>query len=343
MRQVSNPYKKGADKGWWIRWLDPATRRHKTRRFPNKKLAEHARSILYAQLNSDVFVSAIRYPWPAAREEFLRRYDLTLKKTTKKEAQMFLDRLEKFCYPASTDQISQPLFLSYLEKRKQECDNPFTLNKDVALFKTFTRWLARQRYCLAEFDYPRFKCPPPRQKALSDSQIAALLGACPTRAWQLRIVLALSTGLRKTDLYRLPSAAVDLADGRVRTTEKKTRKLFDRPLPDLLVEALKTYAAALPADRPCFFEVYNQQWLDRQFRDFRPSDQITIQSLRKTYATRIESTAVSAAALNHSSPAVTRTFYSDMDYIRYVRVNQLPVAAWLAVPIRDKKPDGGRV
>jgi integrase len=337
MRKVSAPYRKGGDPGWWIRWLDPQTRKRLTRRFPTKKLAEHYQHILYHQLNSDVFISAINYPWPAAREEFLLRYDLDRKKTTKKEAQMFLDRFEAFCFPRSTDQISQPLFEAYLRRRMESCSNPYTLRKDVSIFKTFTRFLAEKRYCLSKFVFPRFKLPPPRQQALPDSRIISLLAACPTRQWQIRVILALSTGLRKIDLYRLPRAAVNLADGRIRTTEKKTQKLMDKPLPDELVKELKKYDRALPPSRRFFFEVYNQQWLDKQFRSFRPDRSDTIQSLRKTYATRIESTSFSAEALNHSSPAITRRFYSDMDYIRYVRVNQLPVKKWLSVKI--KMPD----
>ena len=35
--------------------------------------------------------------------------------------------------------------------------------------------------------------------------------------------------------------------------------------------------------------------------------------------------------LGHSSKSVTRKFYNDMDYIKYVRVNQLPVKKWLDI------------
>jgi integrase len=334
MRKVSEPYQKGSDQGYWLRWRDPITKKPVTSRFPTKKLAEHFRHIKYQQLNSDVFQSAIAYPWEMAKKEFLQRYDLTLKKRTKEEAEDFLDRLENFCMITSTEQISQPLLLGYLKHRKKTISNAYTLNNDVRLFKTLTKWLAKNRYCLAEMEYPRFKTPPPRITALTDTQIKSLLAACPSRQWQLRIITGLTTGLRKTDLYKLPRAAVDLAETGVDTVETKTQKRKLACLPDALVAALKVYDKSLPAHRHYFFRVYNQQWLDKQFRAFRPVKNITLQSLRKTYATRIESTSFSAAALNHSTPDITRRFYSDMDYIRYVRVNQLPVAEWLAVPCK---------
>lgn len=87
----------------------------------------------------------------------------------------------------------------------------------------------------------------------------------------------------------------------------------------------------------CIWQKINIQKLDKQFREFRPGD-IVLHDLRKTNATRIETTGISTIALNHSSQSVTRKFYTDMDYIRYIRVNQLPVEQWLKIPFTPPPP-----
>lgn len=336
MRKVSDPYRKGNDKGYWLRWRDPATNKPITRRFPTKKLASHYQHIIYQQLNADVFIGAIDYPWIDAKTEFLARYDMECRPSTKKEAERFLKRFEEYCHPCGTRTINQALVDHYFKCRKKVSENPYTLNKDIERCRTLLNWLYKKRYSVARIELQKLKTPPPATKALTDHQIVKLLAACPHPEWQLRIIVALCTGLRKMDLYRLPKIAVDLREGRIDTTQAKTLKPFTSPLPDALIKPLRNYLKTVSNDHRFFWDVYNQQWLDKQFRNFRPPG-VTIQSLRKTYSTRIEATGISTIALSHSSAAVTRQFYNDMDYIKYIRVNQLPVDKWLK--IQPKKPD----
>lgn len=137
--------------------------------------------------------------------------------------------------------------------------------------------------------------------------------------------------------------AVKLESAWLDTSEAKTWKNLSQPIPEALNKELVEYSRNLLSDRPFFWQKINQQKLDEQFRGFRPF-KVTIQDLRKTYSTRIESTGISTLSLGHSSSQVTRKFYNDLDAIRYIRVNQLPVESWLSItftPKPNKKPDPG--
>ena len=119
------------------------------------------------------------------------------------------------------------------------------------------------------------------------------------------------------------------------STQSKTKKQYSGPIPDDLILYLRQYLKSRenhrnqkPDAEKNFFRVTATKWLDKQFRRFRPGKE-TIQSIRKTYSTRIESTGISTEMMGHATKSVTKQFYNDMDYIAYIRVNQLPVKKWL--------------
>lgn len=335
MKKVSKPFKRPDKAGWWVRWLDPVAHKRALKSFPTKALAEHFQHILYHQLNSDVFTSAIDYPWEQAKTEYLDYLQSRRAKETHKIASRLLDRFASTCLLSSTADITQRTIDIYLLERRKETQNAFTLNKDIQRLKTFIAWLKKRKYCKAEIELEKYQEPETKKQSLSDSTIEALLRSCPSRQWQLKIILCLCTGLRRNDLHRLPRMAVKLDLARVDTSESKTGKVLSAPIPDALNAALIEYDKTLPPDRLFFWQKINIQKLDKQFREFRPEG-IVLHDLRKTNATRIETTGISTIALNHSSPAVTRKFYTDMDYIRYIRVNQLPVSDWLKIPFTPR-------
>jgi len=328
MRKVSKPFKRVSHSGWWIRWQEQGKRVMKS--LPTLRLAEHFAHIQYQRINSDVYTSAISYPWESAVTEYLEHIKIRCRPASYKISKSVLDRFEESCFPATTADINQRTIDLYIKARHGKVKSPYTLNKDIQRLKTFMVWLKKQKYSSAEIEIEKFKEPAPAKSSLSDEQIQRLLAACPSRQWQLKIILCLCTGLRKSDLYRLPTMAVKLESAWLDTSESKTGKSLSRPIPEALNKELAKYNKALPADRLYFWQAYNKQWMDTQFRKFRPFH-VTIQDLRKTYSTRIETTGISTAAMNHSSISVTRKFYNDMDYIRAIRVNQLPVQQWLSV------------
>ncbi len=320
-------YRRANRKGCTVAWYESGRQRSKS--LPNKKLALHFQAIKYQQLNSDVFLSAIGINWDDAAAEFLTRYATKgLAASTKYQAEMFLKRFTAICRPNTTKSLTQRMIDRYLTARQTEKLSPHTVNKDIERLKTMLAWLKKQGYHPGGLDITKLKTLPSKIRSLTDGQICKLIAAAPTDEWKLRIVFALSTGLRKMDLYRIPTADVDIETAWVRTAQQKTGKEYSAPIPQLLADRLRVYLDKRSDDSPYLFRVVAEKWLDREFRKFRPGNE-TIQSLRKTYSTRIESTSISTELLGHSDKSVTRRFYNDMDYIKFVRVNQLPIKKWL--------------
>jgi integrase len=328
MKKVSEIFKRKDRAGFWIRWTENGKRKFK--QFNTKSEAEHYRHLQYMKLNSDVYTN-ISLPFDDAKDEYLLKYDLqNLSDHTKKQAEKTINNFFEIARPLKTSDINQKSFDYFIITRKGRDVSAWSVNREARALMAFITFLNKKGYLQTKIEFQKLKTDPPKSKALSDGQIKALLAACVSPEWRLRVVLALVTGLRKEDLYKLPVNDIDFKEKWIGTKEVKTRKYYSGPLPDGLMSHLSKYSNGLPKDRKFFFKVYGTHWLDKQFRKFRPEEKITIQSLRKTFATRIETTSISTAMLNHSSKALTRTFYTDMDYIKYIRINQLPIKAWLA-------------
>jgi len=333
MRKVWTYRRKGR-KGVYVAWYENGRQRCKA--LPNKTLADHFAKIKYQQLNSDVFLSTINMGWNDACSEFLVRYErMGLARSTKKQAEMFLKRFTAICRPTGTKSITQRMIDRYFIQRQRQNISDFTVNKDVERAKTLMVWLQKNQYHPGGLDITKLKTASPKTRAMTDEQIARLVAAAPHIEWKIRIVLGLSTGLRKTDLYNIQLSDVDLDSRWVNLVQKKTGKEYSGPVPDDLIGPLKMYLAGRtdhmnqkPDANKNLFRVTAAGWLDKEFRKFRPGNE-TIQSLRKTYSTRIESTSISTEMLGHASKSVARTFYNDMDYIKWIRVNQLPIKKWL--------------
>lgn len=331
MRKVSKPYQESGKSGWWIRWQEDGRRVKKS--LPTKSLAEHFAHVQYQRINSDVYTSSISYPWETAVTEYLEHIKIRCRPASYKISKSVLARFETICLPATTVDINQRTIDRYIKDRFEHVKSPYTLNKDIQRLKTFAAWLKKQKYSSAEIKVEKFKEPAPAKSSLSDEQIEKLLVCCPSRQWQLKIILCLCTGLRKSDLYKLPRLAIKFESAWLDTSELKTGKVLSQPIPEALIDALTIYDQTMNKDRCFFWQKINKKKLDEQFREFRPF-KVTIQDLRKTYSTRIESTGISTLSLGHSSAQVTRKFYNDLDAIRFIRVNQLPVEKWLSVPFK---------
>jgi integrase len=303
-----------------------------TRSFPTRQEAEHYRAIKYHELNISLIQTAINMPWSELKKNYLEHYhSLGRAYKTINLIESLLNRIEEYVSPYGSLNINIALLESYISRRQKDNISAWTINRELQLIESFCAWMKSRFYSTITPKFPRRKTSQARRtSAYTDQEIAALLAACPTQEWRLRIVLALVTGLRKMDIYRLPASAVSIDNAWLTTSAKKTGKEHSSPLPETLLPLLKSHIEQLPPNYPHFFHVINYQWLDTQWASFRPGDTFTFQLLRKTHATRIESTGISTAMLGHSSSAVTRKFYNDMDYIKYIRVNQLPIAQWLS-------------
>ena len=330
MRQLGEPYKRPSRGGWWLRWTDPVSHRRAVKSFPNKRLAEHFRSILYYRLNADVFVGVINIGLSAAIDEYLTKYKLrNLSPNSQRDAAFTLRRFLDWCGDGGTKFIGQRHFDGYISRRAAVI-SPHTLNKDIRNLKAFVGWARKARYITAEIELHKVKAPPIHHKALTTEQIRWLFSACPTAAWRVRILLSLVTGLRAGDIDRLKVADIDLDNAKIDTTSQKTGKVYiGRPLPVAALDELAGYLNGLDSGQVKLFADANVR---KAWEKLRADSGITRQDLRRTFATLIQkvgSVGSAQALLEHCSPRTTMEFYTDRELLLHWRVNQLPVREWL--------------
>jgi len=329
MRTLGQPYKRPNKSGWWLRWTDPHTKKRKTERFQTKKLADLRRSILMQQINSEVYIGSVSVPLTAARNEYLNRYELlNLTAASRYEASLALNRLISAIGDIPTAKLAQAHIDAFLLDHSEQV-GPWTVNKTIGRLTAFLNWTRhpQRRYITAQITLQKVKTPPVIVKALTNKQISLLIDRAPTQAWRIRILISLTTGLRKNDTDSLRIDELDLNSLTVRSVASKTSKQLTAPLPDKLAPLLTAYISSLPSDQEKLFADRNTR---KVFDSFRQG--ITRQDLRKTFSTLIQTIGSIDSArdlLQHSSARTTSQFYTDRQFVLRWKVNQLPVDQWI--------------
>jgi integrase len=284
--------------------------------------------MLYTQLNSDIFVGTINVPLPFAIAEYLKKYDtLGLSSAAKTEAKMSLRQLTSNI-PASmgTKSLTQRHIDRIISTRK-EAVSIWTVNKDIANIKAFIGWSRHRsrRYFSPEIEMTKLKTPQIVVTALTDDQIAGLIKRAPTKAWRIRLLISLTTGLRKTDVDSLAKTDIDLDNMIITVVAKKTGKITQCPVADAIADELAAYLAAIDGDR-----VFTDVNLKKTWDGFRR--RITRQDLRKTFSTLTQRSSGLAAAkemLGHADARTTDQFYTDRLMVMRWKINSLPIKKWL--------------
>lgn len=332
MKNVGKPFKRKDRTGWWLRWTCPVAGKRITKSFHTKALAVHYRSILYTQLNSDVFVGTVNTPLDTAIDEYLLTYDTRgLTAAAKEQAQYSLKHLTDITgIKHGTKSLAQKHLDLLIAKRKGEVGT-WTVNKDVANVKAFLRWgqHRRRRYFSEDLAIVKLKAPAIIVTALTNHQIKALIARCTDDRWRMLVLISLVTGLRKSDVDSLTLADVDMDRLIIAGWHKKTGKPYSAPLPDKLEGLLTDYIAGLAAGQTSLFAIRNAR---KGWDSFKQG--VTRQDLRKTFSTimqTIGSISSAQSLLGHASARTTGQFYTDHDLILRWKVNQLPVEKWISL------------
>lgn len=307
------------------------THKRKTESFPTHALADLRRSILMQQINSHVYIGCVSIPLDMARMEYLQKYTTQgLSDGAHTQAELTLRQFADLVGNPQTGEISQR-HLDLFVNERMEGRSRWTVNKDIGCMTAFLNWASdpARRYITAPLKLIKVKAPPIVVKALTNNQIRSLIERAPTEAWRVRLLIALTTGIRKRDTDSLQVADIDLDTLTVETVPIKTSKPLTAPLPDKLGPLLTAYIGGLPAGQENLFDNKNLQKVWDKFRDG-----ITRQDLRKTFSTLIQligSVASAQDLLQHSSARTTSQFYTDREMILRWKVNQLPVDKWLDI------------
>jgi integrase len=326
-------YKRKNVKGWWTGWYESGKRKAKA--FPNKSLAEHFRHIKYTQLNSDVFTSIVNFGWCDMLEEYKRVKQVEgLKETSVYEVLLTLGHFERFVGPDSSRGITQNALDQFILDRGHEVSRN-TLNKDIRNLTAFLNWAARNRFVAPDLGIKKVRVDQKPVTALSPREVYHLLMAVskyPTL--RLRVLLAVTTGLRRGDIEAICVGDIHFGRNTIATRNRKAGKAMpERPIPEEVMTELSNYVATIPdGQEKLFIDKFSvKRW--QKVRKAAGLPNLKFHDLRKTFASLLAqrgvSTAVTQRLLEHSSPQLTNDVYTNVDPVLRQVINLLPVAEWL--------------
>jgi integrase len=335
METVRKPwvYRRKGVKGWWRGWYESGKRKAKA--FPNKNLAEHFRHIKYTQLNSDVFTSVVDFDWHQMIEEYRQfKHVGGLVDESIYEVLLTLRHFKRIVSLNSSKEITQPNLDAFVLKRS-EAIGKNTLNKDIRNIKAFLNWAVKNRFVTPGLEIKKVKVPQKPVSALSQQQVRDLLIAAsghPTL--RLRVLLAVTTGLRRGDIEAIRVGDIHFDRNTTATRNRKAGKAMpERPIPEEIMTELSNHVATLPDGQE---RLFTDRFSAKKWEKIRKAvglPELKFHDLRKTFASLLAqrgvSTAVTQRLLEHSSPQLTNDVYMNVDPVLRQAVNLLPVAEWL--------------
>jgi len=326
-------YRRKNMKGWWIGWYESGKRKAKA--LPTRVLAEHYRHIKYTQLNSDVFTGTVTVDWQQMIEEY--RHDKQVAGVVDAslyEEALTLRHFERLVGRCSSRQITQSAVDKFILDRGKEIKRS-TLNKDIKNLRAFISWCRENRYLNGDIKIKLLKEDERPVKSLSTIQVRKLLSTSkPYPKLRMRILLALGTGLRRSDIESWRVSDLDFESSYVTTKSKKTRKsMGSRPVPVPIMVELKKYVSKLNPEQDKIFKNRFSQYRWNQIRKKIGLSDFKFHDLRKTFGSVLAqngvSTAVTQKLLEHSSPDLTNKVYTNVDPVLRHAVDQMPAADWL--------------
>jgi integrase len=219
-------------------------------------------------------------------------------------------------------------------KRSDEVEKN-TLNKDIANLRAFLNWAVKNRFVASGLEIMKVKVPQKPVTALSVQQVRDLLTTAATHpTLRLRVLLAVTTGLRRGDIEAIRIGDIHFDRNTIATRNRKAGKAMpERPIPEQIMTELSNYVATLPEGQERVFAdgFRSKRW--EKIRTKLGLPELKFHDLRKTFASLLAqrgvSTAVTQRLLEHSSPQLTNDVYTNVDPVLRQAVNLLPVSDWV--------------
>jgi len=246
-------YKRTGIKGWWVGWYESGNRKAKA--LPTRKLAEHYCQLKYSQVNSDVFTGIVTIDWKQMVEEYRESKKVQgVTEATLYEIALTLRHFERLIGKCNSKQIAQNSIDKFILERGSEVKRT-TLNKDIRNLRSFINWCRENRYLNGNIKLKELKEEERPVRSLNGHQIKKLLTTAePYPSLKMRILLALGTGLRRSDIESLRINDIDFANNYITTTSRKTRKsMGSRPVSPEVMAELSNYVSELSAGQEKIF------------------------------------------------------------------------------------------
>ena len=326
-------YKRKNIKGWWVGWYESGKRKAKA--LPSKALAEHFCHIKYTQLNSDVFTSVVDFDWNQMTEEYRQCKQVEgLVDASIYEVLLTLRHFKRIVAPNSSREITQQNLDTFVLKRSEEVGRN-TLNKDIRNLHALLSWAAKNRFVASGLEIKKVKVSQKPVVSLSPEQVRDLImlaSRYPTL--RLRVLLAVTTGLRRGDIEAIRIGDIHFGRNTITTRNRKAKKaMAERPIPEQITTELSNYVATLPDGQESLFaDRFSPKKWERTRCEVGLPD-LKFHDLRKTFASLLAqrgvSTAVTQRLLEHSTPQLTNQVYTNVDPVLREAIERLPVTKWL--------------
>ena len=256
------------------------------------------------------------------------------KETSIYEALLTLRHFERLVGSTSSREITQQNLDTFVLKRGDEVGKN-TLNKDIANVRAFLNWAAKNRFVASGLEVKKVKVAQKPVVALSVRQVRDLLTtAAKYPTLRLRVLLAVTTGLRRGDIEAIRIGDIHFDRNTIATRNRKAGKAMpERPIPEEVMMELSNHVAALPEGQE---RIFTDRFRSKRWEKIRTKlglPELKFHDLRKTFASLLAqrgvSTAVTQRLLEHSSPRLTNDVYTNVDPVLRQAINQLPIGDWL--------------
>jgi integrase len=331
-------YKRKNRPGWYVHWYD--SRGHvRAKHCPNKATANrYARRKEHA-LNEDLFPDPVGRAWPDLVKEYLTHKDRIdgVKPESLRDIEKTLKTWLGLMGLIRSDLFSRRLVHAFVDARR-DAVTVATLNKDLRNLRAMVKWacdpdVRAMDPKLSAMKWPMQKEQKKAPRALSIDEFGQLLTTATDlygMAWQVRILLAVGTGLRQQDIEQLSIADVHIKSMALSTLSQKTSKSTDnRPIHPTIVKVLKAYIKGLPAGQVALFsdKFHSSKW--EKIRDQAKLPGLKYHSLRAAFSSFLAlagfSTSVAQRMLEHSTPNLTHAVYTNVDPAMRSAANAIPI------------------
>jgi integrase len=231
-------------------------------------------------------------------------------------------------------EITQANLDTFVLKRSEEVGKN-TLNKDITNRRAFLNWAVRNRFLASGIEVKKVKVPQKPVSALSVQQVRNLLVATSRHpTLRLRVLLAVTTGLRRDDIEAIHVGDIHFDRNMIATQNRKSGKAMpERRIPDAIMTELSNYLSTVEEGQERLFtdRLSPKRW--ERIRKAVDLPDLKFHDLRKTFASLLAqrgvSTAVTQRFLEHSSPQLTNDVYTKVDPVLRQAISQLPIADWV--------------
>jgi len=162
------------------------------------------------------------------------------------EILLTLRHFERIVSLNSPGEITQPTLDAFVLKRSEEVGKN-TLNKDIRNLHAFLTWAVKNRSVAAGLQVKKVKVAQKPVTTLTPQQVRDLLTAAlryPTL--RLRVLLAVTTGLRRGDIETIRIGDIHFDRDTIATRNRKAGKVMpERPIPEEIMTELSNYVATL--------------------------------------------------------------------------------------------------